>query len=116
MPKQFKINQSDLNHVKDWFTDQIRKSRLPMTLSDVDTIHSIDDAQRRIDRDLDPEARKRLQVALAVRRSRKKAKPQVVTQLDDDAREILLKVALSRNVTTSELIKAVFYDEFLNLN
>lgn len=116
MPKRFLIRKPDLNNVKDWLAGQIRKGRLTdMILADVDMIRSVEDAQRIVDRSLEQDARKRLQVALAVRRSRTKSKPQVVTQLDDDAREILLKVAHSRNLTTSELIRTAFLEDYLKL-
>jgi len=116
MAKKFSISSQEVRSVKTWLHRQIETRGVSFSRNAVDGIRSAEDAMRFIDRELDSDERKRLQVALAVRRSRKKAGQKfVTTQLDEEARDILLKVAHSKNITTSDLIRQVFMQEFLKL-
>lgn len=114
MAKRFTVDRSELGAVKDWLTKQIRGGRIPLRLAAIDHVFDAADAQRLIE-DLDSDARKRLQLALAARRSRAKKKSQVSTQLDLEARDMLLKVAHARNMTTSELLISLLEEEYLRL-
>lgn len=118
----FKLaNKQEAVWAKRWLVKQITDGRFPGLRPDAAAMllgfNEIKDFVDRYVVEIDD--RQRLQKALSARRSRESAKTQpqysrkVTTELEFEAREILLKVAEKRGVTTSELIRSVFEAEFL---
>ncbi len=108
-------NENEIRWIKQWFKDQIIKGRLSIDLRAISLLENdITKVQHFVGRQLEfTEERQRLQKALSARRARA-SKPQrnVTTELERDAREMLLRVAESRCITTSELIRETFEDEY----
>jgi hypothetical protein len=120
----FKIyNEQEGNWVKSWLNKQIVDGRFYGLRPDAAHLLSgLEEVRSFVDRYVtDIEDRQRLQKALSARRARDTAKKssqyvgKVTTELEIEARQILLAVAESRGVTTSELIKATFASEHLKL-
>ena len=109
---------------KDWLLKQISEGRLcGLRVEALRYLDSIDDVKRFLNEHLtDIEDRRRLQKALSARRFRglKKNLPEksrkVTTELDYEAREILLTLAKKKGLTTSDLIRMTFIAEFEKLD
>jgi hypothetical protein len=103
--------------IKRWLRGQIVGGRLNLSLETVSEIQAPEDAQRLISRELDLDGRARLQKALsASRRRTANVKPRMVTtEMDREAREMLLSVASAKGVSVSELIKEQFESVYMAL-
>lgn len=121
----FKLaNKQEAIWAKQWLLRQITDGRFPGLRPDgVTMLSGFEDIKRFVDRNVvEIDDRQRLQKALSARRAREQAKRlpkysrKVTTELERDAREMLLKVAERRGVTTSELIRSTFEAEFLKID
>jgi macrodomain Ter protein organizer (MatP/YcbG family) len=109
---------------KAWLLKQIYAGRFPaLRVEILRHIESVDDVKQFLGRHLsDIKDRQRLQKALSARRTRaaNKSLPnhckKITTELEYEAREILLAIAKSRGLTTSELIRTTFQNEFDRLD
>lgn len=111
-------NPKEANWTKQWLMKQLSDGRLPGLRPDAAYLLSgVDQVKSFVDRYITGvEDRQRLQKALSARRARAKVSSEecrkVVTELEYDARQMLLMVAQRRGVTTSELIRITFEDEY----
>jgi hypothetical protein len=121
----FKLaNKQEGQWAKSWLVRQITDGRFPgLRPEAAATLSGLDEIKRFVDRYVvDIDDRQRLQKALSARRSREEAKKspkysrKVTTELQREAREILLKVAEQRGITTSDLIRSAFEAEYLKLD
>lgn len=117
-------NRQEGSWAKSWLVRQITDGRFPgLRPEAATTLAGLDEIKRFVDRYvIEIDDRQRLQKALSARRSREQAKKlpkyarKVTTELEREAREILLKVAEHRGITTSELIRSTFESEYLKLD
>src|SRR5690554_3203992 len=104
---------------KDWLLKQISNGSFPgLRVEVLRHLDSLDAVRRFLNDHLtEVEDRQRLQKALSARRSRALQKKnldpnrKVTTELEYEARDILLAVAKNRGITTSELIRSSFLAE-----
>jgi sugar-specific transcriptional regulator TrmB len=117
MAKRFLVVASDLPYVKEWLKKAIDRGVLLLLRDDISAARSLERIQTIVDRDLDVNERKKLQVALAVKRSRlkKSTTDRKVTEITEEARDMLLAVAKNRGVTTSDLIVKLLSKEYSKL-
>ncbi len=108
---------------KNWLRHQIQKGRFPGLRDEAVTLLSGFDAiQSFVDRHVvEQEDRRRLQKVLSARRSRERIKSlpphkrHVTTELELEAREMLLAVAKSKGVSTSQLIMEKLEADYMKL-
>lgn len=121
----FKIaNKQEATWAKRWLIRQITDGRFPGLRPDAAAMLSgLEEIKVFVNRYVvEIDDRQRLQKALSARRSREAAKrlpkhsQKVTTELELEAREMLLKVAEKRGVTTSELIRNTFHAEYLTID
>lgn len=118
------VSMQEAKWAKEWLLKQISEGSFPGLR--VEVLRHLDnlDAVRRFLNDhlSNIDDRQRLQKALSARRARaiKKKNPdqskKVTTELECEARDILLAVAKSRGVTTSDLIRSAFMAEYDKLD
>lgn len=125
MMAPFKLaNKQEASWAQSWLVRQIADGRFPRLRPEAATmLTGFDEIKRFVDRYVvEIDDRQRLQKALSARRSREQAKKlpkysrKVTTELEREAREILLKVAEHRGITTSELIRSTFESEYMKLD
>jgi hypothetical protein len=115
--KPLTIQSTELSWVREWLSKQIAETTVECTYRIVDLLHTIDDAQRILARELDQEGRTRLQKALSARRRREKTTVVLKkVELTEHARDVLLGVAESRGVSMSSLIEERFGAEYLEID
>lgn len=120
----FKITTNqEARWAKEWLTRQVADGRFPGLRPDaVFLLSGTEQVKGFIERHLrELDDRQRLQKALSARRARAAAKEcapharKVTTELTTEAREMLLKIAEHRGLTTSQLILSTFEAEFLQI-